>query len=185
VRAHPERILPRAARRRAGRVTRAPGTVALERTARELGALLAARGWRIATAESCTGGWLAQTITAIAGSSEWFEGGLVTYSNAAKVGLAGVDPLIIERAGAVSPEAAAALADGARRALVADVGVAVTGVAGPGGGSVAKPVGMVCFGFAIAGRETATLWRHFAGDRRAVRAQAVACALAELSRMLA
>lgn len=161
-------------------MTAIPDQQALEALARELGERLCERGWRAATAESCTGGWIAQAVTAIAGSSDWFEGGLVTYSNAAKIALLEVDAMIIERHGAVSAETAAAMAEGARRRLQADIAVAVTGVAGPGGGSASKPVGTVWFGFAVSGRATSTVTRVFPGDRQAVRAQSVALALLQM-----
>ena len=106
--------------------------------------LLQSRGWSIATAESCTGGLLAGRLTDLAGSSAYVLGGLVVYSNEAKTALAGVDPVLIERVGAVSTEVAEALADGARSRLGAEVGVGITGVAGPGGGTATKPVGLVC-----------------------------------------
>jgi nicotinamide-nucleotide amidase len=105
--------------------------------------LLRTRGLTIATAESCTGGLVAARLTDLAGSSDYVLGGLVVYSNEAKVALAGVDPALIERVGAVSCEVAEALADGARAALDADIGVGITGVAGPGGGTAEKPVGLV------------------------------------------
>lgn len=160
------------------------GQEALEALGRELGSGLLERGWRMATAESCTGGWIAQAMTATAGSSDWFECGLVTYSNAAKIALLGVDAMTIERCGAVSTETAAEMASGALRIGGVDVAVAVTGVAGPGGGSPLKPVGTVCFGFAIQGRATVTDRQVFAGDRRAVRAHTVAHALQRLAEML-
>ncbi|MGR8920710.1 MAG: CinA family protein [Gammaproteobacteria bacterium] len=165
-------------------MTAGPDQDSLELAARDLGEALLERGWRLATAESCTGGWIAQSVTAIAGSSDWFEAGLVTYSNAAKASLLGVDPMLIERHGAVSGETAAAMAAGAVAVTGADLAVAVTGVAGPGGGSAAKPVGTVWFGFARAGQAPRTECRRFDGDRRAVRAQTVAVALAGLTEML-
>ena len=113
--------------------------------------LLRARGLTIATAESCTGGLLAARLTDLAGSSDYVLGGLVVYSNEAKAALAGVDPALIERVGAVSLEVAEALADGARAALDADLGVGITGVAGPGGGTPEKPVGLVWLSVAAAG----------------------------------
>ena len=152
----------------------------LEALGRALGSALLERGWRMATAESCTGGWIAQVMTATAGSSDWFECALVTYSNAAKVGLLGVDAMTLERFGAVSVETAQQMADGALRAMGVDVAVAVTGVAGPGGGSPDKPVGTVCFGFAVAGRNTLTERHVFPGDRHEVRARTVAHALNRL-----
>lgn len=162
----------------------APSQETLEALGRELGAALLERGWRMATAESCTGGWIAQAMTATAGSSDWFECGLVTYSNAAKISLLGVDAMTLERHGAVSVETAAQMAEGALRVSDVDVTVAVTGVAGPGGGSAHKPVGTVCFGFAINGRATVTDRQVFDGDRRAVRARTVAHALQRLLEML-
>lgn len=161
-----------------------PSQADLEARARVLGAALAERGWRAATAESCTGGWIAQCITAIPGSSDWFEAGLVTYSNAAKVALLGIDAMVLERHGAVSEQTARAMAEGALRVSGADIACAVTGVAGPGGGSVAKPVGLVCFGFATAATAPYALSVHFSGDRRAVRAHSVARALDELLALL-
>ena len=161
-----------------------PSQDELEASGRVLGSALLERGWRMATAESCTGGWIAQVMTATAGSSDWFECALVTYSNAAKVSLLGVDAMIIERFGAVSVETAAQMADGARRALGVDVAVSVTGVAGPGGGSPDKPVGTVCFGFTVGGRSTLTERHVFPGERREVRARTVAHALTRLLALL-
>jgi nicotinamide-nucleotide amidase len=158
----------------------APSQPALEDLAAELGRLLGMRGWRLATAESCTGGWVAQAVTAIAGSSDWFEGGLVTYSDATKIALLGVDPMLIERHGAVSLETAVAMAEGARRVLAVELAVAVSGIAGPGGGTATKPVGTVCFGFACAGRATLGERELFPGTREEVRARAVDFALARL-----
>ena len=109
-----------------------------------------ARGLRIATAESCTGGLVAGALTAIAGSSDVFDRGFVTYSNEAKAEMLGVDPRLIETHGAVSPETAEAMAKGALAHARADIVVAVTGIAGPGGGSAQKPVGLVYFGTASA-----------------------------------
>lgn len=155
----------------------APDQDELERLARELGSLLGERGWRMASAESCTGGWIAQSMTAIAGSSDWFEAALVTYSNAAKVNMLGVPAMTIETHGAVSEETALAMASGAITVVGVDVAVAVTGVAGPGGGSADKPVGTVWFGFAVGGQAPRAIVRHFSGDRREVRAHTVAYAL--------
>jgi nicotinamide-nucleotide amidase len=143
----------------------------------EAEALLAAfraRGKRIATAESCTGGLIAATLTAIAGSSDVVDRGFITYSNAAKSDLVGVPAGLIEVHGAVSEPVARAMAEGALARSLADVTVAVTGVAGPGGGSAAKPVGLVWFGCARAGHETVTWHAVFPGDRAAVRRATVA-----------
>ncbi|MFT3848333.1 MAG: CinA family protein [Propionivibrio sp.] len=153
-----------------------PDQTTLEALAAEVGALLLVNGQRLATAESCTGGWVAQCLTAIAGSSEWFERGFVTYSNEAKQEMLGVDSATLERHGAVSVATAQAMAEGAQRRSRADWAVAITGIAGPSGGSPEKPVGMVCFGWAGPdGVDTDT--RYFAGDRAQVRAQSVAHAL--------
>lgn len=135
-----------------------------------------AAGLRVATAESCTGGLIAGALTAIAGSSDVVECGYVTYSNAAKAEMLGVPPVLIDSVGAVSEAVARRMAEGALTHAGADLAVAVTGVAGPGGGSAEKPVGLVWFG--LAGRGPTLAVRHvFAGDRSAVRRQAVVEAL--------
>jgi nicotinamide-nucleotide amidase len=138
----------------------------------ELAAVLLARGWMLATAESCTGGMIAAACTDLAGSSGWFERGFVTYSNEAKSELLGVDAALIQRHGAVSEPVVRAMAQGSVQHARAQVSVAVTGVAGPTGGSVEKPVGTVWFGFVVAGRLTSEL-RRFDGDRAAVRTATV------------
>jgi nicotinamide-nucleotide amidase len=145
---------------------------------------LQARGWMLATAESCTGGLIAAACTDLGGSSNWFERGFVTYSNEAKTELLGVDPALIARHGAVSEAVALAMAFGAVRHAHAQVGVAVTGVAGPTGGSAEKPVGTVWFGFQVDGR-LASETRRFDGDRAAVRAATVEHALRRLLELLA
>ena len=145
----------------------------------ELAAVLTQRGWRLATAESCTGGLIAAACTDLAGSSAWFERGFVTYSNAAKTELLGVPADLIATHGAVSEPVAHAMAAGAVAHARAQVSVAVTGVAGPSGGSADKPVGTVWFGWHLPDH-TETDCRRFAGDRAAVRAQTVAHALARL-----
>ena len=165
-------------------MTLAPTEAELEQLALELGERLRERGAKLATAESCTGGWIAQCVTAIAGSSDWFECDWVTYSNLAKQQLLGVDAMTLERHGAVSVETAAQMADGARRTSGVDLAVAVTGVAGPSGGSADKPVGTVCFGFAMTARATTSERVHFRGDRHAVRAQSVKHALVTLLALL-
>jgi nicotinamide-nucleotide amidase len=152
--------------------------------AARLGAAALARGAMIATAESCTGGLVAGAITAIAGSSTWFERGFVTYSNLAKEQQLGVAPSTIERFGAVSEETARAMAQGAVRGAAAQWAVAVTGIAGPDGGSPDKPVGTVWFAWAGPGL-LETLWRQFEGDRTAVREASVRVALEGLVDRLA
>jgi nicotinamide-nucleotide amidase len=138
---------------------------------------LKAAGATLVTAESCTGGWVAQAITAIAGSSEWFDRGYVTYSNAAKQELLGVGRETIQRHGAVSEQTALEMATGALRAGAGTVALAVTGVAGPGGGTPDKPVGMVCFAWAGPGAALRADTRRFEGDRESVRRQSVLRAL--------
>jgi nicotinamide-nucleotide amidase len=150
----------------------------------QLAQALKAKGWMLATAESCTGGLIAAACTDIAGSSEWFERGFVTYSNEAKTELLGVDAALIEAHGAVSEVVARAMAFGAVRHSHAQVGVAVTGVAGPGGGSKDKPVGTVWFGFSVDGLLTSET-RRFDGDRAAVRAATVRHALQRLIELAA
>ncbi len=131
---------------------------------------------KLATAESCTGGLISAACTDLAGSSDWFERGFVTYSNAAKTELLGVDAQLIEAHGAVSEPVVRAMAFGAVRHSAAQVSVAVTGIAGPSGGSADKPVGTVWFGFSVQGQLHSEMHR-FDGDRDAVRAQTVTHAL--------
>ncbi len=149
----------------------------LETVAQELGAALLARGAWLTAAESCTGGWLAQTVTAIAGSSTWFDRGFVTYSNAAKVEMLGVPETTLARHGAVAEATARAMAQGALAHSRADWSVAITGVAGPTGGSREKPVGTVCFAWASREGACEAHTRHFDGDRAQVREQSVRHAL--------
>jgi nicotinamide-nucleotide amidase len=147
-----------------------------------LASALRARGWKIATAESCTGGLIAAACTAVAGSSDWFERGFVSYSNEAKTELLGVPTALIQAHGAVSAEVARAMADGALTHSRAQLAVAVTGIAGPGGATPGKPVGTVWLALARAGgggaqAELLTL----AGDRTAIREQTVRHALQRLT----
>lgn len=161
-------------------------THSLHVTVEALASLLLARGQSLATAESCTGGLIAATCTELAGSSAWFERGFVTYSNEAKTELLGVPAELIARHGAVSEEVARAMASGALRHSRADIAVAVTGIAGPTGGSEAKPVGTVWLAWAQraegdAGQASMAVHAEkawFPGDRRAVRGATVARALA-------
>jgi nicotinamide-nucleotide amidase len=149
----------------------------------QLAAALQARGWMLATAESCTGGLIAAACTELSGSSNWFERGFVTYSNEAKTESLGVDKEMIAQHGAVSEVVARAMAFGAIRHSRARVSIAVTGVAGPTGGSAEKPVGTVWFGFQVDGELTSET-RRFPGDRAAVRAATVAHALRRLLELL-
>ena len=140
---------------------------------------LRARGWRIASAESCTGGLIAAACTSVAGSSDWFERGFVTYSNEAKTDLLGVESALVQRHGAVSEEVARAMAEGALRHAPVQLAVAVTGIAGPGGAVPGKPVGTVWLAWGTAaGLHAERL--QLDGDRGAVRAATVAAALRRL-----
>lgn len=146
--------------------------------------LLQNQGFKLATAESCTGGMISAACTDLAGSSNWFERGFVTYSNEAKTELLGVDAALIEAQGAVSEAVARAMAFGAQRHSAAEVSIAVTGIAGPSGGSAAKPVGTVWFGFSVQGSLHSEMMR-FEGDRAAVRQQTVLHALRRCIALLA
>ena len=152
--------------------------------AEKLGVRLKARGALLVTAESCTGGWAAQAVTAIAGSSDWFERGWVTYSNAAKQDELGVRPETLARFGAVSEETVREMARGALEHSRGTIALAITGVAGPTGGSAAKPVGTVCFAWAGKNLAVSAETRRFAGDREAVRRQSVEYALERLLELL-
>jgi|SRR5690606_12210083 len=159
----------------------------LTQLATRIGEVLLARGQHLTTAESCTGGWAAQTITAIAGSSEWFEAGFVTYSNRIKQQLLGVPANILEgegAPGAVSEETVFAMAQGARAAAQADWAIAISGIAGPGGAVPGKPVGTVWFGWAGPDGQLVSRRCQFDGDRREVRYQSVAVALEGLLQLL-
>jgi nicotinamide-nucleotide amidase len=150
---------------------------------RTLATLLGRRGQRLATAESCTGGLVAGAITALPGSSTWYERGWVTYSNAAKIEELDVDAHLLATHGAVSEVIAAAMASGARMAARADFALSITGIAGPDGGTPEKPVGMVCFGWATPTHTRTETW-HFSGNRQRIREEAVAHALAGLIALL-
>lgn len=142
-----------------------------------LAGALTATGARIAVAESCTGGWIAKALTDLPGSSAWFGWGFITYSNAAKVAVLGVSEETLAGQGAVSEDVAEQMATGARLASGAEIAVAVTGIAGPAGGSAGKPVGTVCFAWAGPGVQLTSTTRQFSGDRAAVRRQSVIAAL--------
>ena len=156
--------------------------------AKTLAQLLLARGWRLALAESCTGGLVCATLTELSGSSEWFERGYITYSNQAKTECLGVPAELIKSHGAVSEPVARAMAQGAQRNAGANVGVSITGIAGPTGGTAEKPVGTVCFGWTIANAAgeniTACQTKVFSGDRSAIRQQATEYALVGLVQLL-
>lgn len=147
--------------------------VLVERLASEL----IKRNARIATAESCTGGWIAKVLTDMPGSSAWFEYGFVSYGNNAKTTMLGVNAALIEKYGAVSAEVAEAMVTGALATSGAQLALAVTGIAGPEGGAPDKPIGTVWFAFAGAGRGVVSDRKHFEGDRDTVRRQTVSTAL--------
>ncbi|MGH8610800.1 MAG: nicotinamide-nucleotide amidase [Gammaproteobacteria bacterium] len=152
----------------------------LTRLAAGLGKRLKEQGLKVATAESCTGGWLGQVITSVGGSSQWYERGFITYSNEAKQEMLGVRLETIARHGAVSEQVAREMVEGALVGSHAAIGIAVTGIAGPEGGSREKPVGTVCFAWAHAGNPTLAETKRFAGGRAAIRSQSVAYAIAAL-----
>jgi nicotinamide-nucleotide amidase len=166
-------------------VIRLPVMNELEVFAERLGQQLLNRGEWLATAESCTGGWVAQTITAIAGSSAWFDRGFVTYSNAAKVDMLGVPEITLERHGAISEATARAMAQGVLAHSRANWALGITGVAGPTGGSREKPVGTVCFAWASTDGGCEAQTCQFTGDRAAVREQSVRHALEGLLERIA
>ena len=153
---------------------------ALEPLVLELAAALSARRWHLATAESCTGGLVAAACTAVAGSSDWFERGFVTYSNEAKVQSLDVPAALIARHGAVSREVALAMAEGVLRQAPVDLALGVTGIAGPGGAVPGKPVGTVWLGLAVRGEAPRAELLQLSGDRASIRAQTVQQALQRL-----
>lgn len=145
--------------------------------AARIGERLLARGWLLTTAESCTGGWIAKTVTDVAGSSAWFDRGFVTYSNAAKREMLGVSLETLTRHGAVSEQTVREMVAGALAHSRAQVAIAISGIAGPGGGSAEKPVGTVWIAWGLPGQDVLTRCVQLAGDREAVRQQAVRIAL--------
>lgn len=149
----------------------------LAELATQLGNALRARGWMIATAESCTGGWIGEVLTSIPGSSAFYERGFITYANAAKVELLGVSPDTLVSHGAVSEETAREMARGALLKSPVHAALAVSGIAGPGGGTREKPVGMVCYGWALQDGTLMSSTCRLDGDREEIRSRAVAAAL--------
>jgi nicotinamide-nucleotide amidase len=149
----------------------------MDALARKVGERLKAARTMLATAESCTGGWVAQALTAVPGSSEWFERGFVTYSNDAKREMLGVGADTLARHGAVSEETVREMALGALASSRARLSLAVSGVAGPTGGTPAKPVGTVCLAWALRDGPLRSETRHYAGDRESIRRQSVLRAL--------
>jgi nicotinamide-nucleotide amidase len=170
--------------------TSSPSTAAeLNELSSAVATAFSQRGWTLAVAESCTGGLLAASLTNLAGSSQWFERGYVTYSNVAKVSCLEVSPLLIEAEGAVSEAVARAMVLGAQLGSGVTAAISITGIAGPGGGTAEKPVGTVCFGWALertdASNQIRTTTAHFLGDRQSVRQQAVLFALRGLLQSIA
>jgi len=157
---------------------------ALRELAQRVGETLKQQRLMLVTAESCTGGWIAKTVTDIAGSSDWFDCGLAAYSYEAKQALLGVRPQTLEQSGAVSRETVLEMVSGAFLHSGAGIAVAVTGIAGPGGGTPDKPVGMVWIGWKRRGGYPRAEIFHFDGDREAVRRQTVAAALKGLQDMI-
>ena len=145
--------------------------------AERVGRALEARRFMLVTAESCTGGWIAEAVTMVPGSSAWFDRGFVTYTYISKREMLGVSVMTLERQGAVSERCVREMAEGALRESQAQVAVAVSGTAGPGGGTAEKPVGTVCFAWGLRDRTVWTEVKHLQGDREAVRRQAVINAL--------
>lgn len=149
----------------------------MKNLAQKVGEKLLHKGMKLATAESCTGGWVAQAVTAVPGSSGWFDCGFVSYSNTAKQKMLGVDLAVLEHSGAVSEPVVAQMAEGALHNSEADIAVAISGIAGPEGGSEDRPVGTVWLAWAIAGHPTVTCLSFFNGERDEIRKQAVEQAL--------
>jgi len=157
----------------------------LQQLAAELGEKLLARGWMLATAESCTGGWVGQLLTSLPGSSQWYERGFITYANAAKVEMLGVPEATLANHGAVSEATASAMAAGALAHSHAQATLAISGIAGPGGGTPQKPVGLVCYGWALADGTVMSSTCRLDGDREEIRSRAVAAALRGLIDLIA
>jgi nicotinamide-nucleotide amidase len=153
--------------------------------AQAVGSALKRRGWTLATAESCTGGWVAEAVTMVPGSSEWFERGFVTYTNIAKQEMLDVRTATLAAHGAVSQETVREMVGGAIAHSHAEIAVSVSGVAGPSGGSPSKPVGMVCFAWLRRGEQPTSVVKHFPGDREAVRRGSVVEALEGVLRLVA
>ncbi|MFN0315680.1 MAG: CinA family protein [Burkholderiales bacterium] len=148
--------------------------------AQDLGQALQAKGWMVATAESCTGGWIGQAITMVPGSSAWFDRGFITYTNRAKMEMLGVSAGTLRRYGAVSEQTVAQMVSGALERSSANIAVAVSGVAGPSGGMPEKPVGTVCLAWGVRNQPAQLRTVLLPGDRDGVRRQTVASALREL-----
>lgn len=156
----------------------------LHQLAGELGDRLRARGWMLATAESCTGGWVGHLLTALPGSSQWYERGFIPYANDAKIEMLGVPGELLAMHGAVSEEVTSAMAAGALAHSHAQAALAISGIAGPGGGTPQKPVGLVCYGWALKDGTLMSSTCRLSGDRDEIRSRAVAAALRGLIDLL-
>ena len=156
----------------------------LYKLAADVGSALKSRGLALATAESCTGGWIGEAVTAVPGSSDWYERGFITYTNVAKREMLGVTADTLEKFGAVSEETVKAMVVGALANSHAQIAVAVSGIAGPAGGTPAKPLGTVCIAWGQRDGDPYAETRYFTGDREAVRRQSVECALAGVLALL-
>ena len=146
----------------------------------EIGRVLKKQGVKLATAESCTGGWVSQVITQVSGSSAWFDRGFVTYSNEAKQDMLKVKATTLATEGAVSEATAIEMAEGAIKQSLAELSLSITGIAGPAGGTAEKPVGTVCFAWARTAQPSKASTQQFSGDRNSIREQAVHFAISEL-----
>lgn len=157
----------------------------LTQLAEQVGAALKARGWVLATAESCTGGWVGEAVTSIAGSSHWYDRGFITYTNESKQDMLNVAAQTLAEFGAVSEQTVREMAAGALKHSRADITLAISGIAGPGGATPGKPVGTVCMAWAQRSGEGHAQTFQFPGNRTAVRRQAVMAALQEVLRLAA
>ena len=156
----------------------------LETLAEQVGAVLKSRGLMLASAESCTGGWVGEAVTAVAGSSHWYDRGFITYTNESKQEMLSVSAKTLAEFGAVSEPTVREMAAGTLKHSHAEVALAISGIAGPGGGSLEKPVGTVCMAWAMRSGAGRSQTVHYLGDRAAVRRQAVAAALRGVLDML-
>lgn len=160
-----------------GGIINAMNDTTLQHLAQKVGLKLMQQGLMLVSVESCTGGWLGHVVTSIAGSSAWYERGFITYTTISKQEMLGVSSKAIKQHGEVSEEIAREMAHGGVSRSHAQVSVSITGIAGPGGGTVKKPVGMVCFAWVMKDSHVLSETRHFTGDREAVRRQSVSVAL--------
>lgn len=161
-----------------------PSDAELFQLSEQLGELLKRKAWMLASAESCTGGWVGQLVTAVAGSSQWYDRGFITYTNLSKQEMLGVSAATLEAHGAVSEETVREMAQGALGNSRAQISVSVSGIAGPGGGTPKKPVGSVCIAWATTDGKLLSTTCRLGGEREEIRARAVAAALRGLIELL-